>query len=109
MNGAVEPTEARKIIHRSTPSISRWMVIVIDLSTRSRTPLRAIPTLQRRCYRMRGLRSLLLVKRHRRIGLEPGRGGVDDDLATSAMDDSISVSLREREENDLRPCSSQNS
>ena len=40
MNGAVEPTEARKIIHAPCRSISRWVVTAIARSTRSRTPLR---------------------------------------------------------------------
>ena len=40
MNGAVAPTEARKIIQRSSRSISRCTVTVIARSTRSRTPMR---------------------------------------------------------------------
>ena len=36
MNGAVDPTEARKIIHFSSASISREMVTFIARSTRSR-------------------------------------------------------------------------
>ena len=40
MNGAVAPTEARKIIQRSSRSISRCTVTVIARSTRSRTEVR---------------------------------------------------------------------
>ena len=42
MNGAVAPTEARKIIHRSSRAISRCTVTVIARSTRSRTDERLI-------------------------------------------------------------------
>ncbi len=42
MNGAVEPTEARKTIQRSIRSISRPTVTVMARSTRSRTPPRAM-------------------------------------------------------------------